>query len=516
MSSNTENKRIAKNTIVVYIRLIITTIIGLITSRIVLQTLGVSDYGLYNIVGGILTLFTIIATTLSGTTIRFLNYEIGKKNGNPNKVFNICNALHLIFSLIIFLLAETIGVFYILNYLNVEVGKEADAMFVFQVSTIISCIGVTNIPYRSVLIVKEKFTMIAIITIVNALIKLLLVCLLLYQDGNKLRIYSVYMGLLTLVSFLFYHYICYKNWYELVKWKFERRIKHYKDLLIYNNYNLLATFALLGRSQGSNILINFFFGTIVNGAYAIANTVQGFVVLITTSFDQAAAPQITQNVGSGNMERASYLAYTTCRYSQLLCLLAFFPLYVEIEFLLKLWLGIVPEHTVSFCRLILITIVVASTGGGFLRLKDAMGKIKWFMIVYSFWYLITLPLGYLLYKNGYPPETILILYIISDIMARLSQLTLMKIIYGFDVISFCRKAYPRPIIVLTIMSFYIMCYFRLQISGGMNHLFGLTATALCGGFIIIFIGMKKSERMQSLMYIQNKIKKRNCGLSHQN
>ena len=152
---DTSNKTIAINTIVVYASLFITTIIGLITSRYVLQVLGVSDFGLYNVVGGVIALFSVISGSLSTTTIRFLNVEIGKKDGNPNRIFNICNVVHICFALILLALAETIGVFYINNYLNVEPGKEADAMFVFQVSTVVACLGLINVPYQSTFIAKE-------------------------------------------------------------------------------------------------------------------------------------------------------------------------------------------------------------------------------------------------------------------------------------------------------------------------------------------------------------------------
>ena len=499
------NKRIAKNTIVVYFRLFVTTIIGLISSRLVLQSLGVSDYGLYNIVGGILAFFTILSGSLSGTTIRFLNFEIGRTDGNPNKVFNTCNVLHLIFAILIFFLAETIGVFYIRNYLNVDVGKEADAMFVFQVSTIVACIGVTNVPFQSVLIAKEQFFLLAIIDIINAVVKLILVILLLYFSGNKLRLYSFFIAITTLISFIAYHCICYKHWPELVKWKFCNRFKEYKDLLVFNNYNLLASVSLLGRSQGSNVLINYFFGTVVNGAYGIARTVQGFVEIIASNFDQASAPQITQSVGNGNLERASSLANTICRYCQLITMLVVFPLFVETDFLLGLWLGTVPNYSVSFCRLVLLAMIVASTGGGFLRLKDALGNIKWFMISYSFWYLLTLPLGFIFFKSGYPPETILVLYIISDFMSRISQLILMRIVYGFDVNNFCLKAYPRPIIVLTAMFFYCILYNQIHLTGMINHIVGLMITALTGLFLVLIVGLNQHERDRCFAFLSNKI-----------
>ena len=505
VSHSKENNRIAKNTIVVYLRLFVSTIVGLFTSRFVLQALGISDYGLYNVVGGVIALFSVIAGSMTGTTIRFLNIEIGKQDGDPNKIFNICQIIHIAFAIIVLIAAESIGIYYINYYLNVAPGKAEDAMFVFQVSTIVACIGLINIPYQGVFVAKEKFIHIAIINIANALIKLGLVVLLLYYKGNALRLYAIIISVTTFISFIVYHYLCFKYWPSLVRLRFIKRIKDYKELLVYNNYNMIAAIAMVCRTQGSNMLINFFFGTVVNGAYGITRTVQGFVETFMSSFDSASAPQITQNVGKGDIERASSIASRICRMCQLLCLMAVFPLFAEIELLLRLWLGTVPDYTVLFCRVMLLAVYVASTGGGFLRLKDALGKIKWFMLTYSFWFFLTLPIGYILFKIGYPPVTILILFVICDAICRITQLILMKVIYDYDVISFCKKAYIRPFIVVFFMTIYLAVYCQIEMQGLIPHFLGLFITFFAGSILIFFIGLKNSEKTKLLYYIQNKL-----------
>lgn len=507
MTTSTNNKRIAKNTIIVYLRLFIVTIVGLLTSRFVLQALGISDYGLYNVVGGVIALFAVLAGSMSSTTIRFLNIEIGKKDGDPNRIFNICQVTHIAFALIVFILAETIGIIYILNYLNVEPGKEVDAMFVFQVSTVVSCLGIINVPYQSVFIAKEKFFHIAVIDVVNALIKLALVLLLLCYNGNALRLYAIIMSATTFISFVVYHYLCFRYWPGLVKWKLFSKFHEYKELLVYNNYILLSSIALLCRYQGSNLIINFFYGTVLNGAYGIARTVEGFVMTFTVNFDSAAAPQITQNVGSGNLAEASAIASRSCRMCQLLSLLIVFPLFVEMELVLQVWLGTVPEYTVSFCRVILLTVFVASTGGGFLRLKDAMGKIKWFMLSYSFFFIISLPIGFLLLKLGYPAVSILILYVFTDIICRLCQLVLMKKIYNYDIITFCKEAYTKPMLIAALMAVYAFVYCHLEIASTGGHLVGMFVTGIIGVVLIWLLGITVSERTICLEYVRKLIKR---------
>ena len=505
MGLKSNNKRIAKNTLIVYIRLFIVTAVGLLTSRFVLQALGISDYGLYHVVGGVIALFSVIAGSMSSTTIRFLNIEIGKEAGNPNKIFNICQITHIAFAIIVFLLAETIGIIYILNYLNVAPGKEADAMFVFQVSTIVACVGIINVPYQSVFVAKEKFFHIAVIDTVNALIKLGLILLLLLHKGNALRLYAIFMSATTFVSFVVYHYLCFRYWPKLVRWSFSNKLLDYKELLVYNNYVLLSSVALLCRSQGSNLIINFFCGTVVNGAYSIARTVEAFVVTFTVNFDSAAAPQITQNVGSGNLTEASALASRSCRICQLLSLLIVFPLFVEIELVLHFWLGIIPDFTASFCRVMLIAVFVAATGGGFLRLKDAMGNIKWFMLSHSFLNFLCLPIGYFLLKLGFPAVTILLLYVFSDIICRLCQLALMKIIYDYDVKSFCMSAYTKPMLIVILMIAYTIIYSHIGVSSYTGHVTGLLISGFVGAILIWLIGITASERTFCFEYVKQKI-----------
>ena len=214
---NKSNQLIARNSIIVYARLFITTVIGVFISRFVLQALGASDYGLYGVVGGLVSLFAVISGSMSATTIRFLNIELGKEGGDPNKVFNLCRVTHILFAVLVLVLAESIGMFYILKYLNVAPDKLGDAIVVFQVSTIVACIGIVNVPYQSTFVAKEKFLYIAVIDIINSIVKLVLVIGLLYYHGNRLRLYALIMSFATLFSFVAYHYLCHRYWPELVK-----------------------------------------------------------------------------------------------------------------------------------------------------------------------------------------------------------------------------------------------------------------------------------------------------------
>jgi len=500
-----ENKRIAKNTIIVYANMFIGMAIGLYTSRLVLQALGVSDYGLYNVVGGVIAMFLFMLGSLSTTTTRFINVEMGKQDGDLNKVFNVCNVLHISLALIVLIFAEVIGVWYINNYLNVEAGKEDDAMFIFQYSIIVSCIGITNVPFASLFNATEKFLFNAFVHIGLKVLQLLLVIWLVYYEGNKIRAYAVMMSVSTFVTFVVYHYYSFRYWPKVIKWKFVRNFKLYKEALVFNNYNLLSAAALMGRSQGSNLLINFFFGTTVNGAYAIAKTVESYVMIFTGNFDAAAAPQITQNYSAGNMDRVMSVVCKVGKYCILLMMVAFFPLYAEIEFVLNLWLVKVPEGAVVFCKMTLLIAFVSSTSGGILHVVNASGKIAKFKTTFSFLMLLCLPISYYMFKQGAAAYTMLGLFVIVDVVWRIIQLYYLKIIIRFNIIDYLKRVYLPPTQVAFIITALIIITSYIPIDGIPYHLFRFLFI-LCSSLITIYmIGLNIEERRKIYSVIKDKI-----------
>ena len=489
-----ENKTIALNTLIIYFRLFIVSFIGLLTSRYVLQLLGISDYGLYNVVGGVIALFSFFSASLSVTTVRFLNYELGKEDGDTNRIFNICNVTHMAFAAVLLVIAETLGIYYINNYLNVEAGKEADAMFVYQVSTIVACVGIINVPYSSIFTAMEKFLFIAIVDIGNSVLKLGLILFLFKFSGNLLRAYAIVMSATTFTSFVVYHYFSYKFWPKIIKWNLVTTFKAYKPVISFNNYNILSSVAMLARSQGSNILINWFFGTAINGAYAIAKTVQGFVESFSVNFDIAAAPNITKHISAGEQHSSQNIACVVCRFCILMMILVFFPLMCETEFILSIWLGQVPEKATFFCQILLVLVLVSSTSGGILQYINGSGHIKLFKLQSCFWYIIVLPIGYFMFKQGYGPQWILILFILSDIGNRIIQLILMHQLLGFDSKKFIHESYIRPAIIVTIMYIVLLIYWNLKITSPAMHIVGICAILVLTAILIFFIGLKCSER----------------------
>lgn len=487
--------RIAKNTIIIYIRMAVTILIGLITSRLVLQALGASDVGIYSAVGSAVALVGVITGALTVTTTRFMNIELGRPDGNPTRMFNICHVTHLGGALLLLLLLETLGLWYIRCKLNVPPGKEADAMFVFQVSTLVACIGIANVPFQSLFTVHERFGTVALVDIINAFIKLGLVSCLFFFKDNGLRAYALMMSVMTWVSFIVFHALSWRKWPETVRWEPVRSWKEYREVLRFSNYNLLSASAMIARSQGSNMLINAFFGTTVNAAFFYAGTVQNYVSQFISNFDTASAPQLTQHIGARRQEEAIRLSQRVTRICLLLFLLLFFPLWSELDGILRLWLGPnMPPQTIVMCRWTLIVAAISATSAGLVQLINGFGRIKWYKIEASVLFLSCLLAGYFLFKAGYPAYTIIVTYVVADILNRIIQFILLRCQFDLDVWHYFREAYLRPGLILLLMGPWLFLYSRLPLQGLFHHLLGFCLTLGLTTLAILFVGLKREER----------------------
>lgn len=439
--SETSDKRIVKNTFFVYLRLFVVTVISLVSTRFVLQALGASDFGLYNIVGSIITMLNIVSVAMCTTTRRFLNVEMGKPNGNLNKIFNLCLAQHIVLAFILLIIAESLGLWYIHNYLNVSPGKINDAYYVFHISTIVACIGIVNVPYQSVIEAYEKFSTTAKVDIIIAIIKLLLILSLLIYDGNKLRYYAIIMCVTSLCSFLLFHGATYKIVPQTVKlrWYFDKHI--HKKIVVFNAYTALGAFSYLAKSQGVSLLINAFFGTIVNAAFAIGYQIQNFVNLLINNLSRAAAPQITQNFGSGNYGKSLRICSAVNKYTIIIMGVIFFTLQMCLKDLMNIWLVKIPEGAILYTRWILLFILINSFSSSIPALIQASGNIRNIQLVESFFELIPLPISYIFFKMGYAPQYILIFNCISSFMYRVISLFMMKTVMKFNILAFVLSSY---------------------------------------------------------------------------
>lgn len=500
------NKRIAYNTLFMYIRLFSVTVIGLYTSRLALEILGISDYGLFSVVGGVLALFTFISGSLTNATSRFINTEMGRIDGDVNASFNINLVLHVCFAVIIFILTETIGLWYIYNKLNVAEGKLDDAVFVYHITIFTTCLGIINSPYQSLFNAHERFKFMAILDIVNSLIRLggILMLTLVRVDSISfsfllplplLRLYALIMVLTTANTFIVFHWVAYRNWPNIIKRRIVKGWNKYKDVLSFGGWNLLAAMSVMARSSGSDLVLNSFFGTSVNGAYAISKYISQYLSEFSSKFNGASAPQIIQAYAAGNTERYTYLANKLGRINLLLFEIICFPVLIELNLVLYIWLGTVPKYAFEFSLVNILVGGMSLTSGGILNVIHASGKIKWFNINLSFFFLACIPIGALLFYFGCPPYYILLLFFMADFIQRIIELTLAKRILHYDSWSYVREAYSKPVIIAIIMTVVLYVHSLLAID---SIYFRLTSIVVCFfvvAMLVYTIGLSAGEKL---------------------
>lgn len=430
-----DNKRIALNTSVLYIKLIISIIIGLYVSRLILLNLGSSDYGLYSVVGGIVTLLNIAGITMVTTSYRYISVEIGKgENGDPNKVYNTVLVIHICLALLLLLIGLIVGIWYIDHYLNVAANKIPDAKFVFIVSLVTAVFAIISVPSNGLIIAKEKFVFTSTTEIIQSFIKLLLVVFILQPYiGNKLRLYAVLLALVNLTTPIAYTIYCIIKERRISKWNFNRNKGDYKEIIKFTWWILIGAVAFIGSNQGVAVIINLFFGTIINAAFGVANQVQSYILQFVRNLSQVANPQIMKNIGGGNEERSLHIVYKISKYSYFIMLMPAVPVLLSMKEILYFWLKEVPPYTAIFTALWLINGIIGCVSSGFDAVIQASGKVRKNQTGYAIINLSLLPIIYILYKLGFPSYSNGIVMMILTIITIAFQSYIMKNVSKFKV-----------------------------------------------------------------------------------
>lgn len=489
-----DNTKILKNSGILYVKLIVTSIISLFISRIVLESLGVSDFGIYNVVGGIVVMANILTPALVATTFRYMSFEIGGGNlGGINKVFNISLVLHIIFALILLILAETLGRYYIYNKLNVPFERIDDAIYVFHFSVLAIIFSIITSPFQALITAQEKFSVIAVIEIVSVLLKLGIAIILLYYIGDRLRVYAILMTVIMAIPFILYLLYCYNKYKSIISWNFQQDKSKYKEMLGFSGWMLLGGAASISQVQGAALIINLFFGTILNASFGLANSINTIVLVFSRSLGQAAIPQITKSYGSGNTDRAMQLVCYISKYSFFLMLLPALPILLETDFILKLWLKNVPEYTTIFCQLMIINALVSCLGSGIPSVVQATGKIKYFQIIGSAISLLSLPIAYLLFKFGYPSYSILVVYIVSSLINVIVSQILLRYLINFDVKTFMKIAYLKIVYVVVFVSPLFLIR-NLYPDNTVRFIFLLIISVVWFFIAVYLVGINKKEK----------------------
>lgn len=389
IETNSANKRIAKNAVLLYVRMFLSLIVSLYTSRVVLQTLGVDDYGVYGVVGGVVGMFSFLNTAMAGATSRFLTFEMGKDNPvRLRETFSSTLIIHLIIALIIFVLAETVGL-WVVNYkLVLPEGRLLAANIVYQCSIVGMLITIAQVPFSAVMIAHERMGIYAYVELLHVFLKLAIVFVLMIGMFDKLILYAILMLSVSLLIAWIYVGYCLKHFPEShFRWVLKKELC--RPMLSFSGWTMLSECGYSFRVYGSNIVLNTFFGTVVNAAGGIAATVQGTLLGFVANVVTAVRPQIILNYSQGNMERMNTLLTSSIRLNLFLASLITIPMCVDAPFVLQLWLGEVPPFCVEFCRLLLFAIYITTVSQIVTIGIHASGNIKTTSLIRSILYILT-------------------------------------------------------------------------------------------------------------------------------
>lgn len=403
-------KRIARNTVMLYLRFLVSLFISLFTSRVVLQTLGFNDFGLYNVVGGFVAMLAFINGYISEGTARFLTFQIGQSDLQKSRsVFSAALALHVGLALLVLVAGETVGLWYIENKLNIQPSREEAAMFVFQLSLATTAVSVIQTPFSAAITAHEDMNIYAYFNIFDVVMKLLIVYLLLVVHTDKLMMYAFFYFCVSLLTSSFYLAFCLRK-YEECRLKL-RADKHlYLEMFNYIGWNAVGAVAFTLNGQGLTVLLNSFFGTVVNAARGVAGSVSNIISQFVFNFQTAMRPQIIKNYASGNIAEMKKLVIYCARYSSYLCMFFGIPIFVESDSILRIWLGNVPPYADTFVRLTIIQIMFQAVDYPIGYGINAVGKMKLPNVTSSLIYLLVLPISYMAMRLGANPT---IAYLVS-------------------------------------------------------------------------------------------------------
>lgn len=504
MSTSSENnKRIAKNTLLLYVRMLLMMVVSLYTSRIVLNTLGVEDFGIYNVVGGIVAMFTVLSGSLSAAISRFLTYELGKGNQQKlERIFSSAVTIQLGLGLLIVIIAEAVGVWFLNIKMNIPVNRMVAANWVFQFSIMTFVINLISIPYNAAIIAHEKMSAFAYISILEAVGKLGIAFLIMVSPMDKLIFYSILMSGVALLVRFTYGFYC-KRHFKECNYHFIWDKGLLKQMFGFAGWNFIGAASTVLRDQGGNIVINLFCGPAVNAARGIAfqvnNAINGFVVNFMTALN----PQITKSYASGNREYMMILIYQGARLSFYMLLLLSLPILVNTHYILSIWLKIVPEHAVFFVQLVLIFAMSESVSNPLVTAMLATGKIRNYQIIVGGLQMMNLPVSYFLLRLGCIPEAVLIVAIVFSQCCLVSRLILLRNMIGLSVRDYIRKVYINIIVVATVAALFPYCMASYIQETFLNFILLSLFAMFCTILSVFFIGCNRQEHTLILSKIRS-------------
>ncbi len=494
VNHSSDTRRIAKNTLLLYVRMLFLMLVGLYTSRVVLGALGEDDFGIYNVVGGVVAMFSVISGSLSSAISRFITFELGKGNQQRLKLtFSTAVTVQICMALIVVALAEPLGIWFLNNKMTIPLERMTAANWVLQFSILTFVINLLSLPYNASIVAHERMSAFAYIGMFEGLGKLAVAFMILKSPTDRLVYYAALMCLLSLAVRLVYTIYCRRNFQEC---RFRLCLDKglLKEMSGFAGWNFIGAASGILRDQGGNILINLFNGPVANAARGISVQLGGAVQSFVTNFMTAVNPQITKSYASGDRDYMMTLIFKGARFSFYLLLILSLPVLFNTEYILELWLKDVPARTMNFVSLALVLTMSESISNPLVTAMLATGRIRNYQIVVGGLQLMNLPLAYLVLRAGYPPESVLVVAIVVSQCCLAARLVMMRGMIGLPVWRFLKEVYLNVLAVAAIAGVVMLPVHRLMPDGLGGFLLSCCACVVVAGLSVCFVGLAKQER----------------------
>ena len=495
------NKRIAKNTLLLYIRMFFIMAVSLFTSRIILKTLGVEDFGIYNVVAGVVSMMGVLNGAMSSATTRYLTIEIGKGNMDAlKKTFTVCFHTYILMGLIFFLLAETIGLWFINTHLIIPENRIIAANWVFQCS-IFSVLNTLMVnPYNAVIIAHERMNIYAYVGILEVILKLAIVYALMISPIDRLIFYGILYLLTSIVVTMVYRIYCLRHFEECHMMKYSDK-KLFKQLLTFSGWTLFGSVATMVKGQGLNILLNMFFNPSVNASRGIAYQVNTAITQFSNNFYTAVRPQVTKYYAQNDLVNMFKLVFRSSKMTYYLLLLISLPIVVEAPIIIDLWLGQRPEYVVEFLRLIIIISAIDAMAAPIMTTANATGKIALYQFLMGVITILNLPISYTFLKFGFSPIIVFEVSLVLTIVCFFTRLWIVKRLVMFPVWKYVKDV-VFVIVIVTIFSSLIPVFVYNLLNQSFLNAIIVCFTCILSTMIFIYaIGLKRDERKFVLNFI---------------
>lgn len=498
MSAQSENtKRIARNTLMLYLRMLFGMLVSLYTSRLVLQALGEEDYGIYNVVGGVVAMFSLISGSLSSSVGRFLTFELGRGNEQGLKrIFATSLSIHLVLALVILVLVETVGVWFLNSHMTIPPERLEAANWVLHASVFTFAVNLLSVPFGASIIAHERMTAFAYIGILDILLRLLIVLQVAWGTGSSDRL-ILYAWLLAgegaLMQVIYWIY-CRRHFAEC-RFRFRFDTQYWRSMSSFAGWNFIGCTAGLLKDQGVNILLNLFFDPIANAARGIANTVNNALTAFANNFTTALNPQITKSYAAGERDYMFSLVERGSRFSYYILLVLTLPMLFETEFVLNLWLKNYPAHTVNFVRLVLLVSLCDMLSNTLINLQLATGRIRNYQIVVGGMLLMNFPLSYLFLRLGFAPESTMVVALGVSVCCLMLRLFFLRSMAGLPVRRYLRRVCLNVLLVSAAAAVVPLAVY-MQMTDGLLR-FGVIVglAVLCTLASIYWVGCTPGERL---------------------